>query len=147
MKPWPRAIMGRVYCAGRPARPEAEGRAVREGAALIAKESGLTHAEPIARLLAAQVREELAAFVAEGNDPLSESLGDMRRKLFPSPAARLATDPDVNTLSLYVEARLERVRDRSGAYLSPDMDKAERAAILDDIRDKLARRYLRHMRA
>ena len=94
-----------------------------------------------------RVVEELAAFLAEPDDPLLAALGEVARKAFPSPAVALAIDPDVDTLSLFIDARVSALRDRCGRNLSPNDDAAERRAIMADVEQRLARRYLRHLRA
>lgn len=132
---------------GRKARPTIEAQLVREAAALIAHETGLTHADPVARILAQRVREELEAYFDEGDDPLAQAMGDARRKLCATPFAKLATDPDVDTISLFVEGRVRRLCNRSGKYLPMQADKVECRVIMLEVQDRLFRRYLRAMRA
>ena len=141
----PRALIGPVMAVARgPARPPLEARLVREAVATVPSHHPR---EPLARDLARRVVEELTAFLAEPDDPLLAALGEVARKAFPSPAVALATDPDVDTLSLYVEARVEALRNRCGRGLSPGDDAAERRAIMADVEARLAGRYLRHLRA
>lgn len=141
----PRALIGPVMAVARgPARPPVEARLVREAVA-----SAPAHAprEPLARDLARRVVEELVAFLSEPDDPLLGLIGEVSRRAFPSPAVALATDPDVDTLALFVAARVEALRNRHGRGLSPADDAAERRAIMTDVERRLARRYLRHLRA
>lgn len=141
----PRALIGPVMAVARgPARPPLEARLVREAVAAAPSQSPR---EPLARDLARRVVQELAAFLAEPDDPLLAALGEVARKAFPSPAAALATDPDVDTLALFIEARVEALRNRCGRGLSPADDAAERRAIMANVEARLAGRYVRHLRA
>lgn len=128
-----------------PARPPLEARLVRQAVDAIAPRSAPR--EPLARDLARRVAEELAAFLVEPDDPLLSALGEVHRNAFPSPVIVLATDPDVDTLSLFVEARVEALRNRSGRGLSSGEDAAERRTIIAEVEARLAGRYLRHLRA
>ena len=141
----PRALIGPVMAVARgPARPPLEARLVREAVASAPPHSPR---EPLARDLARRVVEELAAFLAEPDEPLLAALGQVARKAFPSPAVALATDPDVDTLSLFIDARVEALRNRYGRGLPPGDDAAERRAIMANVEARLAGRYLRHLRA
>lgn len=141
----PRALIGPVMAVARgPARPPLEARLVQEAVASAPSDAPR---EPLARDLARRVVEELTAFLAEPDDPLLAALGEVARKAFPSPAVALATDPDVDTLALFVQGRVDALRSRSGHTLSPGQDEAEKRAILANIETRLAGRYLRHLRA
>lgn len=121
-----------------------EGRLVAAAAA----ETGLIgRCEPIARVIARRVVDELSTFVDGGDDPVVTGLAEIRRATFPSPFHSLATDPAVDTLSLFVERRVEKLRARAGRYLSPHEAKAERQELLSALECVLTRRYLRHLRA
>lgn len=140
----PRALIGPVMAVARgPTRPPLEARLVRQAVA-----SAPPHAprEPLARDLARKVVEELAAFLSEPDDPLLAALGEMGRRALPSAVTALATDPDIDTLTLFIDARVESLRNRSGRGLSPADDAAERRSIMADVERRLARRYLRHLR-
>lgn len=128
---------------GRPPRPAKEARLVREA---VAESDPQTPREPLARDLARRVVAELAIEIDAEADPLTLALADLRRCVFPSPVHALATDPDVDTLSLFVEQRVAHVRDRNGRYLDPASAKHERQQILGDLEATLTRRYLRHLR-
>lgn len=142
----PRALIGPVMAMARgPARPPLEARLVREAVDAVAPRSAPR--EPLARDLARRVVEELATFLAEPDDPLLAALGEVARKAFPSPVVALATDPDVDTLSLFIEARVEALRNRCGRGLPPGEDAAERRAIMADVEGRLAGRYLRQLRS
>lgn len=128
---------------GQPGRPAVEARLVRQAVA------GLDPAAPrarVARGLAREVAAELEAFVAEDDAALA-ALGDLKRHALPSPARALATDPDVDTLALFVEQRVARLRARSGRGNTPAADEAERRAIMRDVEQRLTGRYLRHLRS
>ncbi|MEG8053581.1 hypothetical protein QP185_10605 [Sphingomonas aerolata] len=103
--------------------------------------------EPIARVIAQRVVDELSNFVDGGDDPLVTGLAEIRRAAFPSPFHSLATDPAVDTLSLFVDRRVEKLRARAGRYLSPHEAKTERQELLSTLECVLTRRYLRHLRA
>ena len=110
----PRALIGPVMAVARgPARPPIEARLVREAVDAVAPRSALR--EPLARDLARRVVEELAAFLSEPDDPLLGIMGEMRRAVFSSPIVALATDPDIDTLALFIDARVQALRDRCGA--------------------------------
>ena len=139
-------MIGPVMAVARgPARPPLEARLVREAVDAVAPQS--VPREPLARDLARRVVEELVAFLAEPDDPLLAALGEMNRKVFMSPVAVLATDPEVDTLALFIDARVEALRDRCGRGLSVEEDKKERQTLMHEIEDRLAGRYLRHLRS
>lgn len=141
----PRALIGPVMAMARgPARPATEGQLVRVAVAAVAPPDAPR--EPLARDLARRVVEELTAFLAETDDPLLGIMGEMHRKVFPSPIVALGTDPDIDTLALFVDARVEALRDRCGRGLSPGADAAERTMILEETVTRLTGRYLRHLR-
>ena len=141
----PRALIGPVMAVARgPARPPLEARLVREA---VTDAPSPAPGEPLARDLARRVVEELTAFLAELDDPLLSAIGEMNRKVFPSPVTALATDGDIDTLALFIDARVQAMRDRYGRGLSPADDTAERRSIMADVERRLARRYLRHLRA
>lgn len=102
--------------------------------------------EPLARHLARQVTEELSAYLETYDDPLLTALANLRSQVIPSAAAQLARDPDINTAELFVEARVAMFRARYGKNLGPEADRAERQAILEDVKVMLSRRYLRCLR-
>jgi hypothetical protein len=142
----PRALIGPVMAVARgPARPPLEARLVRQAVDAVAPRSAPR--EPLARDLARRVVEELVAFLSEPDDPLLAALGEVSRKAFPSPITALAVDSEVDTLALFIDLRVEALRSRSGRGLSPNADAAERRAILAQVERRLARRYLRHLRA
>lgn len=145
-RPLPPALIGSVMAIARgPARPPLEARLVREAVDAVAPRSAPR--EPLARDLARRVVEELAVFLAEPDDPLLVALGEMNRKVFPSPVVALATDPDIDTLALFVEARVDALRSRYGRGLSPKDDLTEWRTILAEAERRLFRRYLRHLRS
>ena len=140
----PKALVGPVLAMGRgPTRPPIEAFLVREA---VADAPPGAPREPLARELAQRVVEELSAYLAEGEDPLLAALGDARRKVCPSPVATLATDPNVDTVALFVGERMDRLSARCGRGLSPVADQTECREILSGIAVKLTGRYLRHLR-
>ena len=144
MTAWPRALVGPVMCMARPRRPEAEARAVREAAEIVRAETGLTSAKAISREIAARVVPALMSEL-EG-DPLELALAAIERDLIGSPFQRLASCPEIDTASLFVEMRVERVRARCGRYLTEAEQDTERRALLGQLRLTLAARYDRHVR-
>lgn len=128
---------------GRPRRPALEARLVREA---VADVDPSAPREPLARDLARKVVAELAVETEVEADPIVLALTTIRRQAFPSPAHALATDPDVDTLSLFVERRVARLRSRAGRDLNRHADEDERQRILLEVEHILKRRYLRHLR-
>ena len=129
---------------GRPRRPALEARLVREA---VADVDPSAPREPLARSLAARVVRELGAFIDEPTDPTINALGELLRAACPTPVRALATDPDVDTLALFIRRRIERLEARFGRSLSPADDLKERRSILKGLESVLTRRYLRHLRA
>jgi hypothetical protein len=142
----PRALMGSVMCMARPARPRSEAAAVREAASVISAETGLKLGAPISRAIARRVGDEMRTYLSESDDPFMEALGETRRRFTDCPFVALATDPAMDALSLFVEARVERLRVRSGRGLPERADQAECRALMEMTQTKLAARYLRHLR-
>lgn len=129
---------------GRPRRPAAEARLVREAV------QGLDPAaprEPIARDLAARVVVHLRAFAAEASNPVSALVGELGRAVIHSPALTLATDPDIDTLSLFTEARVKSLRDRNGWPRTAEQEAQDVDAAFACVERKLSRRYLDILRA
>jgi hypothetical protein len=139
----PRALIGSVRCMARPARPEREVAAVREAAAVIRGEMQRAAPPAVAQEIATRVVAELLVEV-DGlvDDPFLAALQNARR----SPFVTLATCPEIDTLSEFVERRVERLRARAGSYLAPAQQADERKAIAEDVEQTLSRRYLRHLR-
>jgi len=79
-------------------------------------------------------------------DPMTLALADIRRRSFPSPVYNLATDPDIDTLALFVERRVTHLRSRGGRYLEPKSAEKERQRVFEEVKTALTRRYLRHLR-
>lgn len=139
-------MVGPVMAVARgPARPPLEARLVREAVDALAHRTAPQ--EPLARDLARRVVEELAAFLVEPDDPLLSALGEMNRQVFPTPVVVLATNPEIDTLALFIDARVAALRDRNGRGLSDVEDVRECRTILKGMQERLARRYLRHLRA
>ncbi len=142
----PRALRSRPRAMARPARPASEISAVRIGADIARSETGLTSAAPLAIAVATRVVEEMQTHLAETMDPFLAALGDARRRADPSPFAFLATDPDVDSFRLFVDARVERLRARYGRGLSAREDEAECRDLWSEVARKLARRYMNALR-
>ncbi len=124
---------------GRPRRPATEARLVRDAV------RGLDPAaprEPLARDLAARVVVHLRAFAAEASDPVVALVGELGRAVIDSPALTLATDPDIDTLSLFINARVKSLRDRSGWPCSTLQETQDVEAAFACVERKLSRRYL-----
>lgn len=102
--------------------------------------------EPIARDLAARVVRHLRAFAAEASDPTLAALGQLERAVIPDPAVALATDPEINTLALFVEARVDSLRQRNGWVLTGERDRADVDSCLAYVQDKITARYLKVLR-
>jgi hypothetical protein len=117
---------------------------VRAAAAIVRSETGLTSAKALGREIAARVTVELLKEL--DGDPLDLALAAIERDLIGSPFQRLASCPDIDTVALFVELRVEQVRARSGRYLSPLEQTAERNRIAQTINLKLAARYDRSLR-
>jgi hypothetical protein len=83
---------------------------------------------------------EIDGFAA---DPLLVAL----QRVAPSPFVRLATCSHIDTLSEFVGRRVERLRSRAGAYLTPAAQVEERNGIAKEINALLSARYLRHLRS
>lgn len=142
----PRALVSPVMAIGRgPTRPAIEGHLVRSAVDALAPRSAPR--EPLARDLAQQVVEELIAYLAEDDDPLLAAIGEAQRTVCPSPVVVLATDPNIDTLALFIDMRVERLRSRCGRGLSPGDEATELRNVMGAMADKLAGRYLRHLRS
>lgn len=142
----PRALRSPVIAMARPSRPPNESRAVREAAAVVRAETGLTAADPVASIIAARVVEGMKAYLAEDMDPLLAAMGELQRRACPSPFDALATDPGIDSVALFTEARVERMRNRCGRSLSVREDEAECREVWAAIHAHLWHRYIRAMR-
>ncbi|WP_395622148.1 hypothetical protein [Sphingomonas daechungensis] len=123
----------------RPRRPEAEARLVREAAAIVRIEKGLTSAKALSREIAKIVVNELKHEI-EG-DELDLAFSAVERKLVGSPFLRLASCERIDTIAEFVDRRVERFRGRSGRQLGQAEDEAERSLILAEVQSILASRY------
>lgn len=126
-------------CMARPRRPEVETRLVREAAQLVRGETGITSAKAVSATIAERVVLALADELEA--DPIERAFAAIERDLIGSPFHRLASCPEINTVSEFVERRLEKFRSRAGRQLAPTEDAAERRAILDEVQAALASRY------
>lgn len=142
----PRALASPVFGMARPARPPAERRAVAEAAALVRAETGISTAEPLARIVATRVTATLASYIDEDMDPLLAAAGELRRRTYPTPFDTLATDERIDTLALFVAVRIDQLRNRSGRQNTALAEQTECRCALATVRSKLARRYLRTLR-
>jgi hypothetical protein len=129
----------------RPARPRSEAQAVREAAAIIAIEMPSASPPAIAREIARRVAQATIADI-EHDDPVSMALAALGQSLLPSPINTLATCPEIDTASIFVERRIARLRGRSGRYLDAREQAVEKAAIMREMMDYLFHRYLRRLR-
>lgn len=143
----PRALLGPIRAMARPARPAAELIAVREAASVLAHHDGGRNAERLANEIAERVVAELMSRLDQAaSDPFVTALASLEQRYAPSPFITLATCPEIDTISLFVERRVRRMRDRAGRYLSPAEQRAERGSISSELVQGLARRYCRHLR-
>lgn len=117
---------------------------MRDAAAIVRDETGLTSARALSREVARRVTAELMKEV-EG-DELDAVMAAIEHRLIGSPFQRLASCPEIDTASLLVELQVERVRARCGRYLSPAEQAAERHALMGEIEIVLTGRYDRHLR-
>jgi hypothetical protein len=129
----------------RPRRPEVERQAVLAAADVVRRETGMISAKAVSREIAARVVRALETELEA--DPLELALIAIERDLIGSPFQRLASCPNIDTISDLVERRVNRLRARSGRYLSPAEQTAERHIIADELTTVLAGRYDRHLRA
>lgn len=129
---------------GRPRRPALEARLVREAVADIDPSAPR---EPLARDLAAKVVHHLRDHAAEGSEPALAVIGELQRAVLPSPALALATDPNIDTLAMFVEARTASLRARNGWPRTADHEWQDVNIAFDAVQAKLAARYLKIMRA
>ncbi len=118
---------------------------MREAAAIVRAETGLIASDPVAAIIAQRAVAEMQAFLHE-DDPMLAALGEVSRALNPSPFADLAVDPEINSLGLFTEARVERLRARSGRALGVAEDEAECRDVWRHVEARLAGRYLRALR-
>ena len=138
----PRALVGSVRAMARPARPSSELVAVREAAMAVTQDTGAIAAHPLARQIASRVvREFMRELDGAADDPFLRKL----REASQCPFAVLATDPHIDTHRMFVDRRLARMIARGGRYLTGAEQKAEQAAIGEEIEKVLAGRYLRHL--
>lgn len=77
----------------------------------------------------------------------STSIGELQRAVLPSPALALATDPNIDTLAMFVEARTASLRARNGWPRTADQEWQDVNTAFDAVQAKLAARYLKIMRA
>lgn len=129
---------------GRPRRPVAEARLVREAAAAYPADAPR---EPIARDLAARVVGHLRGVAAEASDPAVAAFGQLGRAILPCPATALASDPEINTLAEFIEARVKSLRQRSGWTLTVEQDRADVERCLSYVQHKITARYLAILRS
>ena len=125
----------------RPRRPQAEAILVREAAAIVRAETDASSAKAQSRQIAARVTAELMKEL--DGDPLDLALAAIERDVIGSPFQQLASCPEIDTASLFVERRVERLRARSGRYLCSQEEQVERTLILREIERTLASRYAR----
>jgi hypothetical protein len=144
---WPRALAGPVMNMARPARPHSEAQLVREAAAIVARETGLTATQPIARIIARRVVDEFMTDLSRGDDPLLVALAALEQRCDPSPFIALATSCDTDLAGEFVEKRVVRLRARIGRALTVTEERGEIDEIASALRAKLEGRYARHIRA
>ncbi len=75
------------------------------------------------------------------------ALGELGRAVLPSPALALATDPTIDTLALFTDARIKSLRHRNGWPRTADQEAQDVEAAFAQVESKLTARYLKIMRA
>jgi hypothetical protein len=128
----------------RPARPPAERRAVIAAAQLVRAETSLTSAKSIAREIANRVVAEMLTDLQR--DDFTAALAKAENQFAPCPIFALATCEQISTVGAFVERQCEAVRARSGRYLRPSEQEAERQAIASQIISTMESRYARMLR-
>ena len=88
----------------------------------------------------------MKAYLAEDMDPLLAAVGEMQRRACPNPFDTLATDADIDSLAVFTEARVERVRNRCGRSLSAREDETECRELWATVHANLWHRYIRTLR-
>lgn len=140
----PRGLIGPVLAMARPARPDAEGRAVRIAARTFCRErSSSAVATDIARQVVADVIAYLDLDLA---DPLIGALAELDAITEPTPVTVLARCPTIDTAAEILERRLARFRGRGCRQLSAAEWQAETRIVAAEVEHKLALRYARHLR-
>lgn len=143
----PRALVGPLRAMARPTRPMCEVAAVREAADIIRRESGPSTNHRLAKEIALRVVAKVLREVEQPTDePFVSALAALEQRYAPSPFVTLATCPEIDTMSEFVERRIRRVRSRAGRYLSSFAQAQERAVISADLVALLTHRYCRHLR-
>lgn len=88
----------------------------------------------------------MKAYLAEDMDPLLAAVGEMQRRASPNPFDTLATDPGIDSVALFTEARVGRVRNRYGRSLSVREDEAECRDLWITVHARLWHRYISLLR-
>jgi hypothetical protein len=127
----------------RPRRPSAESTAVCEAACIVARETGYKSIQALAREIAERVMTEVLIQI-DGltDDPFVIAL----QRASASPFVMLATCPEIDTASAFVDRRVQRMRDRYGRHLTQAEQQVERRNIIADVSALLTRRYARQLR-
>lgn len=128
--------VSRVFAMARPSRPPIEAALVREAAAQLGG---------CASVKARQLAEAVTRTAIEEID-MQEGLVSLLKALGASPVDRLATDEEIDTGSMIIRERVERLSARFGKRLHESAWAAEDAAIMKAIVPQLARRYVRYLK-
>ena len=143
----PRALRGPVRAMARPARPAAEIAAVREASQRLTAETGERSTFKLAEKIASRVIARLRAEIEQvADDPFVAALSELEQKYAPSPFVRLATCPEIDTVSEFISCRIVRLQARGGRYLTAAQQQSELQVILDEVTTKLTGRYCKHLR-
>lgn len=132
----PRAI-STVFAMARPGRPAAEREAVLEAAAQMTG----SHAQRARRLAHAVAQLTLR----EIDGPAVDRVLLLLRTLDATPAAVLATDPEIDTAAMIRAERIRRLEAAGGRRSLPAEWPAEDRELLRIVTDQLAKRYARHL--
>lgn len=138
-------IASRPFAMGRPRRPSTEAQLVVMAARQHAAGRSARAAASIVAMLV--VADAAVALALPADDEFACALADARRKMNPTPVAELANLGPFDVSAELVERRIDRLRGRFGRDLSPHGRKMEDAAIMRDVAEKLAGRYVRALRA
>src|SRR5689334_3361835 len=102
-------MVGPVLNMARPRRPKLEAQLVREAAMIVQTETQLTAVQPIASEIARRVVDALISEIdGLSRDPLLSAL----QRVSNCPFWLLATCPDIDTLSEFVDQRIDRLMSR-----------------------------------
>lgn len=138
----PRALVGAVMGMARPRRPASEVQAVRDAAAAIRAEMGLTSAKALGREVAKRVTDQMLA--DSEHDPMEAILSGL---IDCDPIATLASSPELGTLDELAELFRDRMLSHFGLFIPPQFQQqVQRRSASLRFRATLSERYAKHLR-